>query len=117
MDQDQAKDQEQDQKLLHRTAHARKGDSRAWGDLIAAHEDRVKAAALRFLGEQRGDIHLEDVLQETFLRAFKSVETSSWQGEESFLRWLVGIASNVVHEMAKQRKRCPLIRIQGDVAR
>ncbi len=97
---------------------AQRGDRRAFERAIAAVEDELRATIDRRLGRGlRPAIDPEDVLQETFLRAFKSVETSSWQGEESFLRWLVGIASNVVHEMAKQRKRCSLIRIQGDVAR
>jgi RNA polymerase sigma-70 factor, ECF subfamily len=110
-------DHEKDQELVRRIELARNGDRRSWDHLIATHKDRVKAAALHFIGEKRGDIQIEDVLQETFLRAFKSIGSFAWQGEDSFLHWLIGIAKNVVQEHEKLRKRRPLIQLRDDVAR
>ncbi|MBI4602959.1 MAG: sigma-70 family RNA polymerase sigma factor [Planctomycetes bacterium] len=44
----------------------------------------------------------EDVLQETFLRATESIARFEDRGEESFLRWLHGIARNVELEGARR---------------
>jgi len=81
------------------------GDPRSDAELVAAYRsgDERAAAALvnrhsaslgRYLygaGAASGD--LEDLLQETFFRAFRAI--ASWRGEASFRGWLLRIASNL----------------------
>ena len=42
---------------------------------------------------------MDDVLQETFLRAFDSLERFDWRGEDSLYSWLHGIARNVAFKL------------------
>jgi RNA polymerase sigma-70 factor (ECF subfamily) len=81
------------------------GDPRSDAELVAAYRsgDERAAAALvhrhaaplgRYLygaGAPAGD--LEDLLQETFFRAFRAI--ASWRGEASFRGWLLRIAANL----------------------
>ena len=88
---------------------ARGGDLQAFSALEEEFRQRTKALVLHFLGSSHPSVAAEDVLQETFLRAFRLIKHFDWQGEDSLLRWLGGIARNVVYEIARQNRREPLI--------
>jgi DNA-directed RNA polymerase specialized sigma24 family protein len=61
--------------------------------LFTLFSGRLEDAVNGRLGsERRAVLEAEDVLQETALRALHSVECFGCRGEESFLRWLAGIA-------------------------
>jgi RNA polymerase sigma-70 factor (ECF subfamily) len=64
----------------------------------------------------RGDIEVEDVQQETLLTAFQSIGRFQWQGEDSFFRWLAGIAENSILRFADQRRRKRCVRLEREVA-
>ncbi len=46
---------------------------------------------------------VEDLLQETLMRAFGSIEKFRWQGEESFYRWLGSIAEHLIRNAAQKK--------------
>ena len=48
------------------------------------------------------------MIQETFTRALQSIERFQYRGEESFVRWLGGIAENLILRAADKQKRDPL---------
>ena len=47
----------------------------------------------------------DDVIQETLVRALESVSSFEWRGEGSFVRWLGGIAENVIRKTAERTVR------------
>ena len=77
----------------------RNGDERAAAELVGRHS----AALGRFLyslGADHEDI--EDLIQETFFRAFRRVD--SWRGGASFRSWLLTIGSNLLRDQVRKRK-------------
>jgi len=79
---------------------AREGDAAAFNSLTVLHIDRLFNAVYRMVSnhEDAGDI-----VQETFLRAFRSV--SSFKGNSSFYTWIFSIAINTV--ISERRRRSP----------
>jgi RNA polymerase sigma-70 factor (ECF subfamily) len=77
---------------------ARKGDARAFGDLIGKYERKIFRLA-QHITQNREDA--EDVLQETFLKAYEHL--SQFQGNSKFYTWIVRIAVN--QALMKLRKR------------
>jgi len=85
---------------------AREGDRDALERLLDDHSDRVEYFVRLRLGDRlRQFVEVEDVLQETTLRACRSLDRFRWQGDGSFLRWLKGIAEHVVLENASRGGR------------
>ena len=83
------------------------GDRPAFEALVRLYEERFRALIRsRLSPELTGD--LDDVFQESLLRAYRSLERFEWRGEESFLRWLGGIAEHVILDLARRDKRRPL---------
>lgn len=79
------------------------GEVEAFEDLMARTEARVLALAWRILGDR----HLaEDAAQETYLRVFRSLHT--FRLGEHFEAWLVRIAVNVCHDLARKRGPLPV---------
>jgi len=81
-------------------ARARGGDREAFRALVDAHYDDLGRFARRYLG-QREDA--EDALQETFLRAFRSL--GSYVEREAFRSWLFRILVNRCRTLARRRGR------------
>lgn len=77
-------------------------DARAYGDLIRTHGPRVRATALRLL---RNDADANDVVQETFLAAFRSVDR--FEGKAQIGTWLHRIAVNAALMRIRSRERHP----------
>ena len=76
------------------------GDARAFTELV----DRHAAACLRFATRMLGDrSDAEDVAQETFLRAFKALE--SYDDRLPFRTWLFSILINRCRTSMTQRMR------------
>lgn len=80
-------------------ARYRGGDERAAAELVGRH-----AAALgRFLysaGAPRGEI--EDLIQESFFRAFRALET--WRGDAGFRSWLFRIGANLRKDLFRRER-------------
>lgn len=71
----------------------RGGDERGAATLVERHAPAVA----RFLGASGlGDGEVDDLLQETFIRAFRALE--SWRNEAAFRSWLVSIAANLLRD-------------------
>ena len=106
---------DQQDHILTLIEKAREGDREAFDELTAKNYDRARPLVLHLLGGAAA-MTADDVLQETFLRAYRQIHRFRWQGEDSFLRWLGGIAGNVVQEINKKQKRAPLIGLTRDRA-
>jgi RNA polymerase sigma-70 factor (ECF subfamily) len=82
-------------------ARARAGDREAFCRLAALHARRVHTLALRFC---RDRCDAEDLSQEVWLRAFRSLDT--FRAESSFYAWLRRIAVNTfLNERRAARSR------------
>ena len=83
-------------------AKAQAGDREAFGGLVARYEDQLRERlGLRMRWQVRGKTELDDVLQETFLRAFESIAHFKWHDENRFIRWLLSIAENRIRDTVK----------------
>ena len=79
---------------------ARQGDAGAFTELVLRYERRIFRLAKNIT---RNDEDAEDVLQETFLKAYKHLP--EFQGNSRFYTWIVRIAVN--EALMKLRKRRP----------
>src|SRR5580693_9497857 len=79
---------------------ARAGDSDAFRLLVEQHSRSIFRLAFRMTGNEQD---AEDVVQETFLRAFKQLDR--YEARSSFATWLFRIASNYSLDLIRMRKR------------
>lgn len=89
-------------------ARARRGDQAAFGQVVRAHQRRVYATALRIV---RSHAVADDVAQEAFVRAWRSLE--SFDLSRPFGPWVCRIAAN----LALNHVRSPRAREQELPAR
>jgi len=78
----------------------RSGDCDAFRVLVERHSRNVFRLAFRMTGNQQD---AEDVVQETFLRAYKQI--ARYESRSSFATWLFRIASNYSLDLIRSRKR------------
>lgn len=84
---------------------AQSGDRQAFQELTGKLSARADAVVRAKFSGSLSDEDIEDVLQETFLRAFSGLAAFTWQGEDSFLRWLSSIAVNIAHKSFQRKRR------------
>ncbi|MDQ2929819.1 MAG: RNA polymerase sigma factor [Gemmatimonadota bacterium] len=90
-------------------ARWRGGDERAATLLVKRHAQGI-ARFVASLGERD---EVEEVVQDTFVRAFGSLD--SFRGESSFRTWLLTIARNLLRDRQRGRKRAKMhVEIQDD---
>jgi RNA polymerase sigma-70 factor (ECF subfamily) len=80
------------------TAKARQGDAQAFTELVNRYERKIYRLAKHIT---QNDEDAEDVLQETFLKAYSHLD--EFQGNSKFYTWIVRIAVN--ESLMKLRKR------------
>jgi RNA polymerase sigma-70 factor (ECF subfamily) len=77
---------------------SRKGDRLAFEELVVRYADRLYAVVLRFVGDAE---EAEEVTQESFLRAWRSIP--KFQGRSQFFTWLYRIGINEAKRRAERR--------------
>src|SRR5271157_770125 len=78
---------------------AREGDTTAFGELVRRYEAKIFRLAQHITGNRED---AEDVLQETFLKAYEHLE--QFQGNSKFYTWIVRIAVNQALMKLRRRK-------------
>nr|WP_295948614.1 sigma-70 family RNA polymerase sigma factor [uncultured Agathobaculum sp.] len=86
----------------HILARARRGELPAFEELVRRHEKRVYAVALRSSGSPED---AEDITQEVFLRAWRSIE--EFRGDSGFSTWLFRITMNLCVDHARHKHAQP----------
>ncbi len=81
-------------------ARAQSGDSDAFRCLVERHGRNVFRLAFRMTGNEND---AEDIVQETFLRAFKQL--NRYESRASFGTWLYRIAANCSLDLIRVRKQ------------
>lgn len=78
------------------------GDYNAFAALFAKYRRRL-AVLLRYKAgaELLSRLEIDDLLQETFLRAFRDIERFTYESPGSFWNWLSSIAGHVVEDAAR----------------
>lgn len=77
----------------------RSGQERAADDLVRRHAQPL-ARYLGAMGVPSGEV--EDLVQETFFRAFRALD--SWRGQASFRGWLFRIAANLRKDQFRRER-------------
>jgi RNA polymerase sigma-70 factor (ECF subfamily) len=92
----------QDDNTLVRACRA--GQTEAFGVLVQRYQDRLYPTLLRLVGSAED---AEDVLQDTFVRAFEKID--QFHGESSFYTWVYRIGVNLaLSGYRRQRVRASL---------
>src|SRR5438270_13426869 len=86
----------------------REGDERAAAELVRRHA-RALARFLAGAGAPESDV--DDVVQETFIRAFRAVGT--FRGQCRFRTWLLTIGGNVLKDAHRRAKRTRVVPLAG----
>ncbi|MDP9001643.1 MAG: sigma-70 family RNA polymerase sigma factor [Myxococcota bacterium] len=92
-----AKEAEDDRVLIEK---ARAGDMGAFRGLVERHQRRAFALALTLV---RDENDAREVVQDAFLRVFKSLST--FQGDSSFFTWLYRIVTNLSIDLMRKPGR------------
>lgn len=90
-------DREIDQQLVER---AQRGDKRAFDLLVIKYQRKLARLLSQFI---RDSAEVEDVTQETFVKAYRSL--SSFRGESAFYTWLYRIGINAAKNFLVAQKR------------
>jgi RNA polymerase sigma-70 factor, ECF subfamily len=80
------------------------GDPESFNQLIKRWERPIYALAYRTLGREDD---ARDVVQETFLRAFRGL--SGFKGQAKFSSWLYRITLNLCRDWMRRQRRAPVV--------
>lgn len=86
----------------HILVWAKRGELDAFEELVRRYEKRVYAVALRSSGSPED---AADIVQEVFLRAWRSIE--SFRGDSGFSTWLFRITMNMCVDFARHKHSQP----------
>ena len=89
---------------------AREGDTKAFAELVRRYEGKIFRLA-QHITQNREDA--EDVLQETFLKAFEHLD--QFQGNSKFYTWIVRIAVNQALMKLRKRKTDKTVSIDENI--
>lgn len=103
------------EQLTDLVTKAQSGDRQAFEQLVELSRERLaNVVAARVGAHLRAQIDVDDVIQETFTRAFESIGRFRSQGEDSLHRWFATIAEHVILEVARERQRRPKFQLYQD---
>ena len=86
----------------NRVALARSGDPGAMHELYELHRGRIFSLAYRYV---RNVPDAEDILQDTFIKAFRSLKKCQLDDDAFFSSWLYRIAVNCAMDHFRKRRR------------
>lgn len=89
-----------DDELGELIASAQQGDRRAFDELVKQTQGRVRSLALRLTGNEHD---ADDVVQDTYVRAFRSLR--KFRGDARFSTWLHRITANSASTLMGRRSR------------
>ncbi len=85
------------------------GNIDAYGKIVARYRGRLYNFVFRFVGDRETS---EDIVQETFLRAFR--KRKEYRAIANFSTWLFTIAGNLAKSELRRRKRWRLFSLHRD---
>ena len=95
---------------------AQGGDRQAFDSLLERYRERLGGMIRSNLAAHlRQTVEVEELVQETMVRAFRSLERFRWRGTDSFYAWLCAIAKHVVLKAVEQGRRSRALEITNTV--
>jgi RNA polymerase sigma-70 factor (ECF subfamily) len=85
-------------------ARVRAGDESAFEELFNRHRRRVSLIASRFFRQRE---QVEEIVQESFTKAYFALNDFSNEQEASFAAWVARIAYNSCYDELRRKKRRP----------
>jgi RNA polymerase sigma-70 factor (ECF subfamily) len=82
------------------------GNEEAFEELVNRHKDRVYTTAYLIVKDR---YRAEDLMQETFIKAIRTIKQGKYNEEGKFLPWLLRIAHNLAIDSFRKDKRYPTI--------
>lgn len=93
---------------------AQTGDRAAFDGLVGRFEGRLRASVANWAQFRLGPpLDVDEVVQDTFVRAFSGIGSFEWQGEDAFFRWLCGVAKRSLSDSARHAHRAALKKAPG----
>ena len=83
-----------------------KGDEEAFAELVERHKDRVFTTILLIVKDR---YLAEDLMQEVFIKAIRTLKSGKYNEEGKFLPWILRIAHNLAIDQFRKDKRYPTI--------
>jgi RNA polymerase sigma-70 factor, ECF subfamily len=80
------------------------GDEQAAAELVRRH---TRALARFLAGAGAPDLELDDLVQETFIRAFRKVDR--FRGQCQFRTWLLAIGGNALKDLGRRTQRTRIV--------
>jgi RNA polymerase sigma-70 factor (ECF subfamily) len=87
------------------------GDSRCFEVLVGRYQRRLFGLVRHYI---RSAVEVEDIVQDTFLKAFSRLET--FQQSSAFYTWLYRIAVNTILDFMKRQGRSPIRAVEDPEA-
>jgi len=84
----------------------RNGDDEAFGTLLNKHKNRVYTTIYLIVKDR---YVAEDLLQDSFIKAVKTIKSGKYNEEGKFLPWILRIAHNLAIDYFRKDKRYPVI--------
>ncbi|RJG17613.1 RNA polymerase sigma factor SigW [Paenibacillus thiaminolyticus] len=78
---------------------ARKGDTRAFAEIVELYKDKIYHLAYRMLNNRH---EAEDVVQDTFLRVYRNLDR--YDENQKFSTWIYRIGTNLCIDRLRKRK-------------
>jgi RNA polymerase sigma-70 factor (ECF subfamily) len=97
----------------------KEGDSDAFTGLFDKYRSRLAVLIHYRLGQDlRRFVDVDDVLQETLIRAYRDIGRFDYRSPGSFMNWLARIAEHVLADLARsegrQKREVNLVRFRSD---
>jgi RNA polymerase sigma-70 factor (ECF subfamily) len=87
-----------------------RGDERAATELVNRH---TRALARFLAGAGAPEADLDDLVQDTFVRAFRAVDR--FRGQCQFRTWLLTIGSNALKDAGRRARRVRMVPLEEDL--
>ncbi|OJJ15065.1 RNA polymerase subunit sigma-24 [marine bacterium AO1-C] len=85
------------------------GDEKAFETLVHRHKAKVYTTILLIVKDH---FIAEDLLQDTFIKAIKTIKTGKYNEEGKFLPWITRIAHNLAIDFFRKEKRYPKVLLE-----
>src|SRR6058998_2929468 len=83
-------------------ASAQRGNRKAFDEIVRHYTGTIESLIRSERGKHlERKVEVEDLLQETFIRAYKSIHQFRGSAEDTFLCWLSAIARHVIQDEAR----------------
>ncbi|NJL15093.1 MAG: sigma-70 family RNA polymerase sigma factor [Microscillaceae bacterium] len=83
-----------------------KGDERAFEILVNRHKDKIFTTILLIVKDTN---IAEDLLQDTFIKAVKTIKSGKYNEQGKFLPWVSRIAHNLAIDFFRKERRYPTV--------